>query len=149
MYPSEWKDFLKCIPVNEWLFNGEYLDFFPTPAKQEQQEKQTALLRSYTAISLSLPTSLYGEGRSCKMEAADDLSLLLKYVTHGDCVWKGYQHHSLLQSLHYCILSTQLTTLSIYLMHASERKYNNPNWVYIMWPLHFVILQFYRTCEAL
>ena len=114
MYPSEWKDFLKCIPVNEWLFNGEYLDFFPTPAKQEQQEKQTALLRSYTAISLSLPTSLYGEGRSCKMEAADDLSVLLEYVTHGDYIWKGYQHHcALLQSLHYYILPTYIAHYSL------------------------------------
>ena len=37
-------------------------------------------------------------------------------------------------------------TLSIYLIHASGRKYNNPKWVYIMWPHDFVILQFYRTC---
>ena len=51
--------------------------------KQEQREEQTALTR-YAAIFLGPPTSLYGEQRSCRMEAPDDLGVLLDRVTHGD-----------------------------------------------------------------
>lgn len=46
--------------VNTWIFFHS--------CKQEQWEKQTSFT-SYAAISLSPHTSLYGEGRSCKMEA--------------------------------------------------------------------------------
>ena len=51
--------------------------------KQEQREEQTALTR-YAAIFLGPPTSLYGEQRSCRMEAPDDLGVLLDRVTYGD-----------------------------------------------------------------
>ena len=65
------------LMVNTWIF-------FHTC--QAGTTGETDCSTSYTAISLSLPTSLYGEGRSCKMEAADDLSVLLEYVTHGDYI---------------------------------------------------------------
>ena len=51
--------------------------------KQEQWEEQTALTR-YAAIFLGPPTNLYGEQRSCRMEAPDDMAVILDHVTHGD-----------------------------------------------------------------
>ena len=146
MYPSDWKDSLKCVPVNEWLFNGEYLDFLPHLPSRNNGIKRLLLLVTLLSLWVLLQVFMAREGpvRWKLPMTCLYCSNMLPMATISEKVTNITHCYNPFTTV---LPTTQLTTLSIYLLHASGRKYNNPYWVYIMWPLYFVILQFYCTCE--